>query len=255
MELKSLFLGIFFSIGIFAVKSGVGLHYFLVQKRVLKKKPVLILLYCGLYFFIFQLCFHILKEIDVIRYFESMQNVLKSGMFVHILMAGLMGIWGVSLLKRKEDSKKNSFAWLAMVIPCPVCMTVIFFSIAFLLNYFPDSGDRAVYSVYTGFIGINLLTVILMRLWGTRSGATPEAILGAAMLIIAVYFILSVVIMPQFGDLDKIYRLAIYSGEKKMMDVSHLISLSAILSTSFVFGFLAMKIKIRRIRNWTSAHF
>jgi hypothetical protein len=45
MELKSLILGILFSVGIFAVKSGVGLYYFLGQRQSLKMKMVWGMLY------------------------------------------------------------------------------------------------------------------------------------------------------------------------------------------------------------------
>jgi len=40
MELKSLFIGIFFSMGIFAIKNGVGLHYFLAKKSIQKQKSL-----------------------------------------------------------------------------------------------------------------------------------------------------------------------------------------------------------------------
>jgi len=45
MELKSLFIGIFFSMGIFAIKNGVGLHYFLAKKINPKAKIPLFFLY------------------------------------------------------------------------------------------------------------------------------------------------------------------------------------------------------------------
>ena len=41
MELKSLFLGLTFTIGIFALKSGVGLHYLFTQRHSLKGRLLL----------------------------------------------------------------------------------------------------------------------------------------------------------------------------------------------------------------------
>lgn len=247
MELKSLFLGIFFSIGIFAVKNGMGLHYILDRKRSLKSNIALFSLYGFVYFLIFKVSAHILQQIDILKYFDIVQGFLKTGMFIHILMAGLMFLWGVTLLKRGVDSKRGSYGWLALVVPCPVCMTVIVFSVGFLMAYFPDTGDIAVLSAYAGFIVISLITMVLMRFWTILFGSTPESILGSAMLIIAVYFLLSVIVMPQFGDLDKIYRLAMYKGEKQMLNITHLFSLYAVIVISFIIGFAFMRRKIRHV--------
>ena len=251
MELKSLFLGLTFTIGIFALKSGVGLHYFLNQKRKLKAKLFFLSLYGLVYLLIFMLSSYILQRINIIHYFEIVQNFLKSGMFIHILMAGGLIIWGIVLLKREDRPDRKSLAWVALIIPCPVCVTVIFFSAAFLLSYFPDSGYMAVFVAYLGFMAIVIITVISMTLWGTRSGSTPESTLGAAMLIIAIYFFLSVIIMPQFGDMDKIYRLAAYQGEKQTMNTRDILLLYSIMAAVFTTGFWAMRRKIRREKDWT----
>ena len=166
-------------------------------------------------------------------------------------MAGGLIIWGIVLLKREDRPDRKSFAWVALIIPCPVCVTVIFFSTAFLLSYFPDSGYMAVFVAYLGFMAIVIITVISMTLWGTRSGSTPESTLGAAMLIIAIYFFLSVIIMPQFGDMDKIYRLAAYQGEKQTMNTRDILLLYSIMAAVFTTGFWAMRRKIRREKDWT----
>lgn len=243
MELKSLLLGLFFSVGIFAVKSGIGLYYFWGWKKGLKSKLGLLCLFGVIYYFIFMVSSHILEKIDFLKYFETVQNFLKTGMLIHILMAGLLLIWGVALLKRQRGDRKKTYGWALLAVPCPVCVTVIFFTVAFLLSYFPDSGDAAVLSAYAGFVGINLLTMILLGFWQTRSNSTPESLLGTAMLIIAAYFFLSVIIMPQFGDLDKIYRLAQYKGENQMMNIKHTVFLYVLIAASFTVGFLSMRRK------------
>ncbi|MBW2010562.1 MAG: DUF2162 domain-containing protein [Deltaproteobacteria bacterium] len=246
MELKSLILGLFFSIGIFGIKSGIGLQYFFHQQKKLIGKIVFFLLFASVYFCVFMVCAQVLNRIDILRYFEMMQTFFKSGMFIHIMMAGLMTIWGIRLLKKDDHSDQASYGWAVLAVPCPVCITVIFFTVAFLLSCFPDAGNAAVLSAYAGFVGINLLTVILMGFWQSRSKSTPESILGTAMLIIAAYFFLSVIIMPQFGDLDKIYRMAQYKGENRMMDIKHTVSLYVLIAASFNVGFLLMRRKTGR---------
>ena len=246
MELKSLIIGLIFTIGIFAFKSGVGLHYFLSQERKLKLKLLFFLIYSAVYLFIFMLSSLILQKMSIIKHFEDIQTFLKSGMFIHMLMACLLLTWGVILIKRQKSEKHITRAWLLMVIPCPVCITVIFFSAGFLVAFFPDSGNLAVLCAYAGFIVINIAAMIIMSFWKALSDSTPEAILGSLMLMISVYFILSVIIMPQFSDLDKIYRLATYKSEQNLINTDQFILYLLIIISSILFGFYLMKRKIRR---------
>ena len=142
------------------------------------------------------ICTHILEKIDILSHFNALQSFMRSGMLIHVLMAAGFVFWGLALLKQGKKSQTPSHAWLALVIPCPVCITVVFLSSAFLVSYFPDSSRLAVFCAYLTFIGIVVLTVTGMSLWGIKSDSTPESDMGAAMLIIAAYFFLSVIVMP-----------------------------------------------------------
>jgi len=104
---------------------------------------------------------------------------------------------------------------------------------------------------YILFMAIVITTSISMTLWSIRSNLASESNLGAAMLIIAVYFFLSIIIMPQFSDLSKIYRLAAYHGEAESTDIRDILLLYSVMATLFSTGFWAMRRKIRRRRGWT----
>jgi predicted transporter len=65
------------------------------------------------------------------------------------------------------------------------------------------------------------------------------------MMLIAVYFLLSVTIMPQCADIDKIYRLAMYQGEAHSQSMSHALLFSVLALAAFVGGF-ALKLKTIR---------
>jgi predicted transporter len=235
-----------FAMGMFALKSGVGLHYLLTQKRDLKTKCLAFLVYSIVYLCLFLVSSHILLKIDIVPYFKRVQTFMQSGMLIHVLMAVGLIIWGIILLKGGEGHEKGSKGWLALIVPCPVCMTVIFLTAAFLIAFFPDAGHMAVIWGYIGFMGIVVVTLLSMTLLGLRSESTPEFNMGAAMLFIAVYFILAVVIMPQFGDIDKIYRLALYEGEKKIVSHSAFFMFYLVVAILFALGFLGMKMRWRR---------
>ena len=247
MELKSLIIGIGFTLGIFAVKSGVGLQYYFVQKRKVKTRLLLFIMYAAAYLFIFLLCALIIQKGDMISRFAKVQSLVKSGMLIHVLMAWGLAIWGIMLLKRKESSSKTTYGWLALVIPCPVCITVIFFSTAFLFSWFPYSGYMAVSVAYLGFMAIAVITVTGMLMWRSMSVSTPESTLGAAMLIIAAYFFLSVIIMPRFGDIDRLYRLAAYQSEKQTINIKDALFLYSVMAALFTTGCWIMKKKIKKI--------
>jgi predicted transporter len=247
MELKSLILGILLSVGIFAVKSGVGLYYFLSQRQSLKMKTVWVMLYYGLIFFIFHFSANILKKVDFLQHVEAMQTFFKSGMTMHVILAGLLAIWGVGLLKRGEDHNRKNLRWLAMVIPCPVCLGVILVSIAFLLAYFPDADEIVAMWACAGFLAINLLTMTALKIWRSQTGSTHEQILGMAMLFIAVYFLLSFILIPQFSDLDTVYRLARYTGDTggaQGVSMACQVILYAVAAISFAAGFRSTRRKI-----------
>ena len=67
MELKSLFLGLTFTLGIFALKSGVVLHYFFTQRYSLKGRTLFIFGSALAYLFIFLISYLILKKIKALK--------------------------------------------------------------------------------------------------------------------------------------------------------------------------------------------
>lgn len=250
MELKTLFIGIVFAMGIFAVKSGVGIHYLLTQKEGGKNRLVFLFCYSLVYLFLFLSCAHIIHNIDIISYFETVQGLLKYGMVLHVLMAGGLLVWGILLLRSSGKSGNGKHAWMALIIPCPVCITVIFLSLSFLISYFPDAVHMAAISAYLAFMGIVSATIIIMAFWRHNSNGTPELNIGAAMVLISIYFLLSIIILPQFGNVGKIYRLAAYRGETQIMGSNEWVPLFSVIIMFIVWGFIRMTKKLNTRSKW-----
>ncbi|MBN2231422.1 MAG: hypothetical protein JW781_01195 [Deltaproteobacteria bacterium] len=245
MLLKSLVLGILFGIGIFAVKSGLGMAAALSRRR-RRERLLGLAAFAGVWAAVFIAVALVLPRLDPLRHLAAIQSFMRSGMLVHLVMAGLMAVWGVVLLRRGDHAAAGSRGWLLLVLPCPVCVTVIFLSAAFFSARFPEHGAVLVPGLYAVFMGIAVGTAALVgrRLTGgankgTAATATPESFLGAAMLLLAVYFFLSVTIMPQFADLDQVYRLAGYHSDARAAatELSRLIPALAALTTAFCAGF------------------
>ncbi len=211
MALKTLFLGILFSVGIFAIKSGFGIRYCIAGCNSPMKK---VMAYSGFsltYALLFFLSALWINTMEFMAWFPLFQIIIKYAMPLHFILAGLMIIWGVFILLSPKTGKNKTLGWIPLSLPCPVCATVIFLSVAFLTAFYPGSSSMSVFLLFTGFILLNLLTLLLVHFFEQNTKGSSESILGSAMLFVAAYFILSVLIMPQFTGIEEIYSMSVYS--------------------------------------------
>ncbi len=246
MACKTLILGVLFSIGIFAVKSGVGLHYFLSVPASTRRKAWGAALFAALYLALFIIFQRLVGGMEIARHLTTLQAFIRHGMAVHLLMAGLMALWGLRLLRRGDRSAGASRGWLLLVLPCPVCATVIFLSLGFLNACYPGAGISVALLLFCGFALIHLLAVLTLAAGRRGRGTPPEPFLGGAMLLIAVYFLLSVTVMPQFADVDKIYRMALASSKAPPQPLLMVVFFIFSASAAFTAGFAAKHRAIRR---------
>ena len=245
MVYKSLIMGVLFSIGIFAGKSGVGLAYLLGRTPSLPAKLLRLFAFALLYGLLFALVAFGLRVVDPLAHLESIQGFLQSGMQVHLLMAGVMVVWGLVLVRRPHHHRTTSRGWLLLTLPCPVCATVILFAIAFCLSLYPDHFSQVVGGLYLAFLAISLAVMGLMLGLGRMRAQSAETLLGGAMILLGAYFLLSMAVLPQFTDVDKIYRLARYQAPGQPQDLTTLLPLLVLTLLTFTAGFGLTQRKIR----------
>lgn len=208
MELKTLVLGILISMAWFAVKSGVGIHYFMAsEKRMGRFKKLLfalagVLMYTGL----FASGFFIAGHMNTALWYDRAAVILKSGLTIHFVMAVVMGLWGTVLLKNRKKSKTR--AWLIMVLPCPMCALVILFTMAALSAVFPQTALFAALMISGAFVLIQTIAIGLSAAAVRKYSIKPDVILGWIMLGIAAYFLISIMVIPQFRGIDRIFTIA-----------------------------------------------
>lgn len=245
MLYKSLILGVLFGIGIFAVKSGVGLSYGVARRPGLFKKFTLLLLFALAYGLVFGLIAVVLGRIDPVRHLTAIQSFLQSGMTIHLVMAALMALWGVVLLKGRHGHAGASRGWLLLVLPCPVCASVILFSAAFLHSFWPDQFAWALAGLYLAFVLLSLAAMGAMAL-GRGAARSPESLLGGAMVLMAAYFLLSVTVMPQFAGLEEVYRLSLHRPAGPAQVAGGALPVAALVVAAFAAGFGFTLNKTRR---------
>ena len=246
MEMKALILGLSFSLGIFALKNGLGLHYFFTTSRGRVQKILLVIgLYVLIYAGFFLLSWWVLQEVAILDHFQTFLQAIRSGMLIHFLLAVLLAVWGLVLLTSSRSGAPKSWGWLPLVIPCPVCALVIFFNVSILLAFFPQAGVMPMIFGWAGFVSLGLGSALLLQLMFSRFETSPESILGGVMLAIAAFFVLSVLVMPQFSRMDEIYRLASYQGEASLVKPAQAAGLAAFVPAVFAVGFITKRKTIK----------
>lgn len=244
MLYKSLVLGVLFSIGVFAVKSGIGLSYVMMRSTGGRSKAWTLLLFVTVYGLVFALAGFLMEHIDPVGHLRKIQTFLQSAMVVHIGLALLMTAWGVLLLRMRNHFSSPSRAWLLLVLPCPVCATVIMFTTSFGVSLFPEHSREVTAGLYAAFILMSLLTMASAYPYSRHAGISAEVFLGWAMILMAVFLISSVSVAPQFAELNRVYSLAARKAMPQQ-ETGGLALLVTVAAAAFVAGW---GITIRKIR-------
>jgi predicted transporter len=245
-EFKSLLLGLIFALGMFSVKSGCGISYLLSARTTFAGKASTFAAISLTYFGLFAGSWYISSKIDLISHFNSLKTLFGSGMVLHVLIAVGTLMWAVSLLRTDEARHATSLGWLALVVPCPVCSSVIFFVAGFLVAFFPDDSFYAVMGAYGVYLVVTLVTIVVVSLWSRLSEASPERTLGLAMLFVSAYFLVSILVAPHFGELERIYRIARYTAKESVVNPNGAGIVWFTLVLAFATGFVLRRMGGRR---------
>lgn len=190
-------------------------------------------------------------------------------MTLHWLAAAFLFLWGLFLLKSAPDNNcgRGSRGWLALIIPCPVCLSVILMSAAGLALYFPDHSGQALAGLFVAFALLACVSGLVLilgrkpnhqsesdRLEGKfvepdQPGGDWEQTLGLAMMLMAAYFIISALVIPQFADISKVYRLAAYAGEDRGVEPRTAWLTSVAILGLLGLGYWRTKRKYKHIRS------
>ena len=230
MEMKSLILGLVFTLAIFALKSGAGLSYFISNQRRKSILAAAFFSHAAIYAFILGCSWLLMKQIVLPGYPSELMMLIRGSMTLHFLLAALLFGWGVILLSRREGVKQRSHGWLLLALPCPVCVLVLLSSSALLYTFFPT---KTIYlpALYAGFIATSFGVALGMQLFMKNRQA--ERVLGGCMLFSACYFLLTILIAPQFSGIEAIYRLC--SGRSLLPD--NFLLVVTVAMVCMVFGF------------------
>ena len=219
MELKTLWLGLVISMGAFAVKTGLGWAYLWLKCPPNRKLPATSL-FLGLYALLFAFVYLFVARVNIMAHYELLMPLWQGGVTMHWLIAAFLLLWGLILLKSPDAGRegRRSRGWLALVIPCPVCLSVVLMSSAGLALYFPGQALAATVGLFAIFAALAAASGLITIMSRSNGHGSLEASLGLAMIMMAIYFMVSALVTPQFSDLSKVYRLAAYADESRRPD-------------------------------------
>jgi predicted transporter len=209
------------SMAAFSVKTGVGWAYLWLREKPAKgflsragRISFLIPLFAILagYGALFAGAYLLVTRVNILERLDVILPMLRGGVTLHWITALAIFVWGVTLL-RSGDCHRGGGGVLALIIPCPVCMSVILMSAGGLALYFPEAAAVSIAGLYAAFAVISLASGAIMIAGDRRDPGSAVPALGMGMMLIAAYFIISALVMPQFADIDRIYRMASYARE------------------------------------------
>ena len=235
--------GMFFSLGIFAVKVGFGLGF-----GGMRWKGIVITL--SLYFVLFVLIAMLSGQL-----MKILEPVLKKGPYLHVLMAIGMILWGIRLLRRQKTENRTQINSkfvnsqlltpnsLLLLIPCPVCLTAMTFSTWTALSVIKFPAPIVGLGLGIVFVTLSLLFFFSLKLITCHSSLiTSQVGLGLSMIGIGFYFLASLFLPAKIEEAKEIYRSFLREGSN--LDLNTIIGVFALLFVALVIGYFVNKNRI-----------
>ena len=203
-------LGLFLALGIFAFKTSVGIYYRLALPGTPARKTVFTLGLLAAYAVIFLLAFVLLDRIDL-SFVTEPGAFLKNGALLHLVLCAGLIVWGCRLLIRPDTAAEDritSRGWLLLAVPCPVCLSAVLLVCAFASMLFPDFVRTLRWLLPVFFLSAAVLFLGLLAVSGRLFRIRPLVLTGRLMIVIALYFLLILLVAPQFQEAGRLYAAA-----------------------------------------------
>ncbi|SFM44651.1 DUF2162 family putative transporter [Thermodesulforhabdus norvegica] len=236
MSVRALIVGLFLALAVFAAKTGAGLAYGLKTRKSRRAVAGLLIGYSLGYLALISAMTSILTGpclSDQVR--AVLNNLAHHGITAHVCLALGLFVWGLILLGRpSREVASAGKAWLALVIPCPVCLLAISCSLAVLLVYLQTSGWKVILLAWALFIGTGLITAGLF----SALKAHPDLILGFSMMGVAAYTLGSLFLGPSLEDARRVFRIVSTGRELSAFTLGKTLPVLIAAGLAFFGGFI-----------------
>ena len=229
--------GILIALSAFGIKVGLGIAA-LCYNRILSLRRKLFFLGGAflLYLFLFFSIYAVTRHFQLLPYLGRFLKVLRYGMLIHLFIALGLLLWGVKLLLGRAKNLQRGAVLL--IFPCPVCATVILLTLSLSHNLFSFSLLFTTGLLFGIFLGICLLTTLVLFPLRRQVGRADSSFLGLVMIMVAAYFLLTVTIAPIYQEAQDVYRLASQTTGNTPLNLKSFLVVLLIVIVLFGVGFL-----------------
>ncbi len=174
---------------------------------------------------------------------QGLQLLLGKGPYPHMAFAGGMIVWGLWLAGRRGHVLKGPgragpapMRVLPLILPCPVSLGAVAFSVCAAAAVLRLPPLFAGLCLGVPFVLTSLTVPVVLR---RREGTTSTAALGLAMIVIGLYFALSLAIPAKIEEAKAMY--ASFLVEHQTVDTQTTLGALGIVSIMMLIGYFAGK--------------
>jgi len=239
--LKQLWItGVLIAFSVFGIKVGLGLGAQIYNRTVPPGKKVIFLAGClFIYLILFFCLYYVITHFNLLNYLDQFVNMLQYGMLLHLAVALGLLLWGGKLLLQNPAEHKHLpfRASLLLIVPCPVCATVILLNLSLACSLFAVSPFLTTLTLFVLFSSIIVLTVGLVFPFRHKI-ASGSSFLGLAMVLVSLYFLITVIIAPIYPEIKSAFAMAISNSPVSQIDLFHTAILGVIVFILGCAGFI-----------------
>ena len=165
---------------------------------------------------------------------DQLVRMLQYGMWLHLAVALGLLVWGIKLLLKNPQANRDLplHASLLLIVPCPICATVILLNLTLAFSIFSMSPVSTTFVLFGLFCGIILLTSGAVSMLPRQAGPA-SSFLGLSMILVALYFLFTVMIAPVYPEIKAAF---VMSGSNNPAEMTDPIPLLILAGTAFVLG-------------------
>ena len=202
--------GILVAFSVFGIKVGLGLGSLIYNRTISGIKKIFLFFGTSLiYFILFCVLYLCVTRFNLLNYLDRIMNMIQYGMLLHLAVALGLLFWGTGLLLQTSAKKENHLpgSVLLLILPCPVCATVILLNLTLAYSIFSISPFMVTLILFILFIGIIIITLGVIFPARHKIGA-DNSFLGMTMVLISLYFLMTVIIAPIYPDIKAAFAMA-----------------------------------------------
>ena len=202
--------GILAAFLVFGIKIGVGLGGRINHPAISGAKKWIFAGGCLLaYLALFWGMYALVTGLNLFNYLDRLAKAVQYGMLLHFALALGLFVWGVILLGSRQDQGHATLApGILLVVPCPVCASVILLNLSLAFTLFPMSPAVTTLVLFACFAACILATLAVITLF-RRYITSMDSFLGVSMVLISLYFVLTILIAPIYPEIKAAYQMAL----------------------------------------------